>query len=69
MTLSPRQLEIVTLIGRDGDPSKTVARKLGITMSTLTSHMTRIIMKYPSRKSPREAIVELYWRVVSAHDV
>ena len=66
--LSPRQLEIVTLIGRDGDPSTTVASKLGITMSTLTSHMARIQMKYPSGKSPREAIAEIYWRVVATDD-
>ncbi len=69
VTLSPRQLEIVTLIGRDGDPSMTVAGKLGIAMSTLESHIARIQAKYPSDKSPREAIAELYWRVVATHDV
>ena len=69
MTLSPRQLEIVTLIGRDGVSSKLVASELGITKSTLESHMARIQAKYPSDKSPREAIAELYWRVVAAHDV
>lgn len=69
VTLSPRQLEIVTLIGRDGNPSKTVASKLGITMSTLDSHMARIQIKYPSKKSPRDAIAEIYWSMVYSHDV
>ncbi len=69
LKLSPRQIEIVTLIGRDGVSSKMVASELGITKSTLESHMARIQVKYPSDRSPREAIVELYWRVVSTHVV
>ena len=68
MTLSPRQLEIVTLVGRDGDQWETVARKLGISIATVRSHVERILQRYPSTKSPRETISELYWRVVAGAD-
>ena len=65
VTLSPRQLEIVVLVGRDGCQWQTVARKLGIKITTLRSHTERILVRYPSTKSPREALSELYWRVVA----
>ena len=61
MTLSPRQREIVVLVGRDGKQYKTVARELGIKLCTLQSHIERITAKYPSNKQPRDVLIELYW--------
>ena len=68
VTLSPRQLEIVTLIGRDGDQWQTVAAKLGISPNTVRSHVDKILLRNPSTKSPRDAISELYWRMVGTGD-
>ena len=68
MTLSPRELEIVTLVGRDGDQWQTVATKLGISLNTVRSHVSRILLRNPSTKSPRDAISELYWRMVATGD-
>ena len=65
MTLSPRQLEIVVLVGRDDAQWETVARKLGIALTTVRSHTEKILMRYPSDKSPRAALSELYWRMVA----
>ena len=60
MTLSPRQLEIVVLVGRDGFSYKAVARKLGIGYGTVKVHVNRIRNKLGSTRRPREAIVEFY---------
>ena len=68
MTLSPRQLEIVVLVGRDGCQWETVARTLGIAIATVRSHTDKILLRYPSTKSPREALAELYWRVIATDD-
>lgn len=68
MTLSPRELEIVTLIGRDGDQWQAVATKLGISLNTVRSHVDRILRRNPSTKSPRDAVSELYWRMVGTGD-
>ena len=68
MTLSPRQREIVVLIGRDGCQWETVARQLGIKLTTVRSHTQKILNRYPSTQPPRAALVELYWRVVATDD-
>ena len=68
MTLSPRELQIVTLVGRDGDQWQTVARKLGISLNTVRSHISRILLRNPSTKAPRDAIAEMYWRTVVMGD-
>ncbi len=64
MTFSPRQREIIVLVGRDGAQYKTVARELGIKPSTLRSHIERILARHPSKKTPREALIDLYWSEV-----
>ncbi len=61
MTLSPRQRQIVVLVGRDGAQYKTVAKKLGISIKTVHSHIERIVAKYPHTKRPRDVLIELYW--------
>ena len=43
-TLSPRELQIVRLIAR-GEPVKRIANGLGITISTVYTHRTRILQK------------------------
>ncbi len=60
MTLSPRQLEIVVLVGRDGLSYKAVARRLGIGYGTVKVHVARISERLGSTRRPREAIVEFY---------
>ena len=60
MTLSPRQLEIVVLVGRDGFSYKAVARKLGIGYGTVKAHVAVISAKIGASRRPREAIVEYY---------
>ncbi len=69
MTLSPRQLEIVVLVGRDGDSTEKIAYKLGIHVRTVETHMARIMERYPSSKRPRAALTELYYTVVANNDV
>ena len=68
MTLSPRQLEIVVMVGRDAYQWKTVAQKRGIKLTTVRSHTDKILSRYPSAQPPRAALVELYWRVVATDD-
>ena len=60
MTLSPRQLEIVVLVGRDGFSYKAIARKLGIGYGTVKAHVAVISAKIGATRRPREAIVEYY---------
>lgn len=68
MTLSPRQIEIVTLVGRDGCQWSTVAIKLGISVKTVETYVGRILQRFPSGKGPRDAMNELYWREVAGRD-
>lgn len=65
MTLSPRQREIVVLVGRDGKQWKTVAHEMGISLSTVRNHVSAIMVRVQSSRSPREALTELYWREVA----
>ena len=60
MTLSPRQLEIVVLVGRDGYSYKAIARILGIGYGTVKAHVAVISAKIGATRRPREAIVEYY---------
>jgi DNA-binding NarL/FixJ family response regulator len=65
--LSPRQREIVVLVGRDGKAWKTVAHEMGLHVSTVRNHVQAICAKYRVDRSPREAMVEVYWREVLGH--
>ncbi len=69
MTLSPREREVLTLVGRDGVSYGEIAETLGISVSTIKSYVSRILARYPSQKLPREALAELYWRAMPADDV
>ena len=57
---TPRQAEVVEIIGRDGCSNKTVAARMGIAPSTLKAHIFDIAFKLDSPRRPREAILEHY---------
>jgi DNA-binding NarL/FixJ family response regulator len=61
---SPRQTEIIVLVGRDGKTYHDVEAELGISRGTLKVQISRIMRKIRSRKKPREALAEAYWRHV-----
>jgi len=57
---SPRQLQIICLIGR-GASYKRVASELGIAISTVRTHMDLILEKIPTEGyRPREAVARYY---------
>ena len=60
MTLSPREREILELVGRDGMSDKLIALRLGIGCGTVRTYIQRILARYPSAKRPRAALVDLY---------
>ncbi len=63
--LSPRQVEIVTMVGRDGKTWEEVRAELGISKSTVRMHVTRIRSKCNvAHRPPREGLTEVYYRVV-----
>jgi two-component system, NarL family, nitrate/nitrite response regulator NarL len=49
--LSPREREILVAVG-NGTPHKAIARQLGITMSTVQTHLERVRYKYASVGRP-----------------
>ena len=44
--LSPREKEILRAVGSSGIPHKTIARQLGISISTVQTHLERVRQKY-----------------------
>src|SRR6266487_325984 len=50
-TLSPREREILVAVG-NGAPHKAIARQLGITLSTVQTHLERVRYKYASVGRP-----------------
>lgn len=62
--LSPREQEIVVMVGRDGASYKAIARSLGISVSTIRTHVGRICTKFRASRLPREALVRIYWSSV-----
>ena len=62
--LSPRQREIVILVGRDDMSWKAVARELGVHLSTVRNHVEAVRTRYRTTREPRTAMVEIYWREV-----
>lgn len=63
MTLSPREREVLTLAVRDGMSDKRIAKHLGIAYATVRTHIHRIMVRNPSKKTPRAAMVDLYYGV------
>ncbi len=69
MTLSPREREVVKLLGKDDDRTYTeVALVLGISVPTVRTYVTRIMHRYPSKKRPRAALRDLYRSVIASAD-
>lgn len=66
--LSPRELEVVVLVGRDGKQWETVATRMGLSLGTVRSYVARIMLKAGSTRAPREALTEIYWREVAWTD-
>ena len=63
MTLSPREREVVILLGDGSDRTyRDVAKSLGVKVTTVRSHVWRILSRHPSPdgKRPRAAIRDLY---------
>ena len=60
--LSPRQRQIVELVGRDGLSWKGVARRLGISEGTGKVHASRLMDRLVSTDRPRHAITTYYFR-------
>ena len=60
--LSPREREVVVLVGRDGKQWKCVAQTMGVTLGTVRSYALRIMVKTGITRPPREAMVEIYFR-------
>ncbi len=61
MTLSPREREVVILLGNGSDLTyNEVAERLGIALSTVRRHVDRIMIRNPSDKRPLAALRDLY---------
>lgn len=68
-SLSPRQREIVVLVGRDGAHWKTVAADLGISLPTVLSHVRKAMSRCGvTNRKPREACTAIYYRHIIATD-
>lgn len=60
--LSPREREVVELIGGEGVGYKAAGKRLGISAHTVREHVRRIARRLQSSRAPREAVVVLYHR-------
>lgn len=70
MKFSPRQREIIVLVGRDGLQWESVARRLGISKPTVMTYVRRIMNRIEDRRPPRDAMVRLYFTgVVTSDDI
>ncbi len=58
--MTPKQAEVVELIGRDGCSTKSIAARMGIHIGTVKAHIFDIAFKLDSPRKPREAILEYY---------
>ena len=59
--LSPRERQIVEMVGRDGSHYKTIANRLGISLGTVCTYVSRIMVKCGQDRAPREAMIALYY--------
>jgi len=62
--LSPRESQVVVLVGQHGLTYGEAASHLDISGRTVESYVGRILQRYPSSKRPRAAITELYYHTV-----
>lgn len=58
--LSPQERKVVMLVGRDGAHWKTVARKMGISQSTVRVYVGRILAKVTATRAPRDTLIAMY---------
>ena len=64
MRLSPREQQVIFLIGKYGLTYGEVGSHLGISERTVETYVSRISSRYVSKKRPRETIAEIYYKVV-----
>ena len=57
---SPRQWEIIELVGRDGLRWDRVSATLEISEGTVRTHVSRVRQKVDSTRSPRDLMVAIY---------
>ncbi len=62
--LSPREQQVIFLIGKYGLSYGEVGSHLGISGRTVETYVSRISSRYASKKRPRETITEIYYKVV-----
>ncbi len=62
MTLSPREREVMVLVGRDGLSYRDVAERMGLHEGTVRTYVNRIMRKSGMSRRAREAMVVLYMR-------
>lgn len=68
MTLSPREREVVVLLG-NGEclTYERVATMLGVRLTTVRSHVDRILLRNPELpRPPRAAMQDLYMSMVAS---
>ncbi|MCK5316314.1 MAG: sigma-70 region 4 domain-containing protein [Anaerolineales bacterium] len=63
--LSPREREVVVLIGFLRYPYKRAAKEMGCAPATVRVHANRVKMKTGYNLPPRDALTRLYWCEIS----
>lgn len=66
--LSPREKQIVVLVGKHGMSWTNIATGLKLHRSTIRTHVNRIITKFQIDRKPREALTMIYWKYVAPGD-
>ncbi len=61
--LTSREFEVAKIIAEQGVGSYAIAKSLGISISTVRSHLRMIAAKLPGPGGPREKVVRWYYRV------
>ena len=69
LPLSHRERQVMILVGRDGHQWKTVARALGVALSTAQEYGARALRKHGILRTGREGLVELFVRLSPNNDV
>lgn len=67
--LSPRMLEVIVLVGRDGLKYQDVADRLDISVATVKQYASMARQRLDSDDSPRHTFVRFYWRVLDGTEV
>lgn len=59
---SPRQWQIIELVGRDGLSWEEVQAHLELSKGTVENYVNRIRMRVPDTRKPRDLLVLIYQR-------